>query len=117
MLRRERWVGHTVTAKIEQANGETSYHDEFSVSAQDEEKDYQKRKPVEEYDLPKFHLKLDELLRKRKMTKMDKRLIIATMIDGKVLKKIVPKNEYEKYKARIRRFKKANKKMFAKLLI
>ena len=106
-----------IKAKIKQTQGETAYDDEFSVSAHDEKNDYQTKKPVEEYDLTKFRLQLDELLRKRKITKKDKWLLIATMIDGKVLKKIVPKHEYEKYKARIRRFKKANKKLFAKLLI
>ena len=103
--------------KVDQAQRETAYDDEFTVSAHDEKNDYQTKNSVEEYDLTKFRLQLDELLRKRKITKKDKRLLIATIIDGKVLKKIVPKHEYEKYKARLRRFKKANKKLFAKLLI
>jgi len=110
-----------IKIKIKEANVETTYDDTFAVFAHHEDsdgEDYdQTKKPVEQYDLPKFRLWLDELLRKRKITKKDKRLLIATMIDGKVLKKIVPKHEYEKYKARLRRFKIANKKLFAKLLI
>ncbi len=93
----------------------------MAVFAPDEESegegDDKTTKQLEEYDLAKFRLWLDELIRKRKITKKDKRLLIATTIEGKVLKKIVPKKEYEKYKARLRRFKKANKKMFAKLMI
>jgi hypothetical protein len=110
-----------IKEKIKEAKGETAYDDTLAVFAPDEESegegDDQTTKQVEEYDLAKFRLHLDELIRKRKITKKDKRLLIATMIEGKVLKKIVPKNEYEKYKARLRRFKKANKKMFAKLMI
>ena len=110
-----------IKGKIKEAKGETAYDDTLAVFAPDEESDGegddQKTKKVEEYDLAKFRRQLDELIRKRKITKRDKRLLIATMIEGKVLKKIVPKNEYEKYKARLRRFKKANKKMFAKLMI
>ena len=110
-----------IKEKIKEAKGETAYDDTFTVFALDEnsewEGDDQIAKQAEEYDLPKFRQQLDELIRKRKITKKDKRLLIATLIDGKVLKKIVPKNEYEKYKARLRRFKKANKKMFAKFMI
>jgi len=110
-----------IKEKIKEAKGETAYDDTSAVFAPDEESeregDDQTAKQLEEYDLAKFRLQLDELIRKRKITKKDKRLLIATMIEGKVLKKIVPKNEYEKYKARLRRFKKANKKMFAKIMI
>lgn len=110
-----------IKEKIKEAKGETAYDDTLAIFASDEnsegEGDDQITKQIEEYDLAKFRLQLDELIRKRKITKKDKRLLIATMIEGKVLKKIVPKNEYEKYKARLRRFKKANKKLFAKLLI
>lgn len=56
-----------------------------------------------EPDIPDAHTLLDDLVRRRVITQADRKIILATVIDGKSLKTISDPGQYEKLKKRRQR--------------
>jgi len=57
---------------------------------------------------------LDRLIRERKITKQDKRIIVKTLIEGKPLKEVIPPSDYDRQKHRRLKVIELIKKYFAK---
>ncbi|MBN1380305.1 MAG: hypothetical protein JXA41_01390 [Deltaproteobacteria bacterium] len=57
---------------------------------------------------------LDRLIRERKITKQDKRIITKTLIDGRPLKDVVSPSDYDRLKHRRLKVMELIKKYFAK---